>query len=255
MLTRKALFGLAIALLATSSLVAQDNEMKAKKALERVKKTTTDKLMKMFAKAELTDEQKTQATAVVDKHIGSYVEARKAQESLLTEDHIAKRKAAMEKAKTDGLKKKEAYTAAFEAMGLTEEEKSKYDESKKKTSSVVATMRSEVEALLTDEQKAAMPKKGKKSKGKKGKDKKEMKDTNATATQAVSLKLPNMTWGGCARSVRAALEGVDGVADIKTNPKDNTCTFSAPEEMDVETTLNQIVEDGNKQIKGWGLVE
>ena len=191
MLTRKALFGLAIALLATSSLVAQDDDMKAKKAFDRVKKTTTDKLMKMFAKAELTDEQKTQATAVVDKHIQSYVDARKAQESLLTEDHIAKRKAAMEKAKTDGLKKKEAYTAAFEAMGLSEEEKSKYDESKKKTSSVVATMRSEIEALLTDEQKAALPKKGKK--GKKGKGKKEMEDTKATATQAVSLKLPNMT--------------------------------------------------------------
>lgn len=55
--------------------------------------------------------------------------------------------------------------------------------------------------------------------------------------------------------MRAALEGVDGVADIKTNPGDNTCSFSAPEKMDVEATLNQIVEDGNKHIKGWGLVE
>ena len=55
--------------------------------------------------------------------------------------------------------------------------------------------------------------------------------------------------------MRTALEGVDGVADIKTNPNKNTCTFSAPGEMDVEATLNQIVEDGNKHIKGWGLAE
>ena len=191
MLTRKALFGLAIALLASNSLVAQDDDMKAKKALDRVKKSLTANVMKTFAKVELTDEQKTQATAVVDKHIESYVEARKAQESLLTKDHIAKRKAALEKAKEDGVKKKEAYAAANEAMGLTEEEKTKYDESKKKTNSIVANVRTEITALLTDEQKAAMPAKGKK--GKKGKGKKAMKDAKATDSQAVSLKLPNMT--------------------------------------------------------------
>jgi len=53
--------------------------------------------------------------------------------------------------------------------------------------------------------------------------------------------------------VRAALTAVDGIAEIKTNPKDNTCSFNAPEAMDVAAALNQIVEDGNQHVKGWTL--
>lgn len=189
MLTRKFLFGLAIALLSTTSLVAQD-DMKAKKALDRVKKTLTANVMKSFAKVELTDEQKAQATAVVDKHVDKFAAAKKAQDSVLTKDHMASRKAALEKAMADGVKKKDAHAAANEAMGLTEEQKASYAEAKKKANSVVASIRTEIVALLTDEQKAAMPSKGKgKGKGKKGKKKTE----ETSATQAVSLKLPNMT--------------------------------------------------------------
>jgi len=128
MLTRKILFGFVIALLSTTSLVAQDDDTKAKKALDRVKKKLTANVMKSFAKTELTDDQKAQATAVVENHIVSYAAAKKAQESVLTEDHIASRKVVLENAKADGVKRKAACAAATEAMGLTEEEKASYVE-------------------------------------------------------------------------------------------------------------------------------
>ena len=253
MLTRKILFGLTIALLASSSLVAQDVEKKAKKTIDKVAQSFADKMMKAFAKAELTEEQKTQAGAIVDKHTKSYVEARKASEMLLTDEHKAKKKAAMEKAKADGLKGKKANMAANEAMGLTEEQAAKYKESKEKIAEIATTVREEITGLLTEAQVAAMPKKGKKKKKKKKK--KAEEETSATTAQTVSLKLPNMTCGGCVASVKSALTAVDGIEEIKTNLEDNTCSFNAPQSMDVALTLNQIVEGGNHPIKGWKLVE
>ncbi len=55
--------------------------------------------------------------------------------------------------------------------------------------------------------------------------------------------------------MRTALTAVDGIAEIKTNLGDNTCSFNAPEGMDVAATLNKIVEEGNRHIKGWSLSE
>jgi copper chaperone CopZ len=55
--------------------------------------------------------------------------------------------------------------------------------------------------------------------------------------------------------VRTALTSVDGIADIKTNPADRSCTFNAPKDLDVTATLNKIVEDGNRHIKDWALAD
>ena len=53
--------------------------------------------------------------------------------------------------------------------------------------------------------------------------------------------------------MRRALTTVDGIADIETNPSDNSCSFKAPAGLDVKATLDKFAEDGNKQIKGWSL--
>ena len=53
--------------------------------------------------------------------------------------------------------------------------------------------------------------------------------------------------------MRTALTSVDGIADIKTNPTDNTCSFKAPTDLDVKATLNKLAEGGNKHIKDWVL--
>jgi|TARA_B110000495_G_C23035860_1_gene618584 hypothetical protein len=53
--------------------------------------------------------------------------------------------------------------------------------------------------------------------------------------------------------VQNALNGVNGVVQIETNPKDNSCVFKAPAGLNVENTLNEIAEAGNKHIQGWEL--
>ena len=178
MLVKKIVFGLVVMFLAcTPTLVAQDTDDVVKKEKSPTKKATA-KLMKSFKKANLTSEQKASAKVIIGKHVESYLAAKKAAEELLTEDQLALEKAAMKKGRTDGLKGKELNAAGLAAIGLTEVQQTSYVEAKTKLSSIAKTVQTEILALLTDEQRAALPKKvrGKKNKGGKKKKKKGKKD-------------------------------------------------------------------------------
>ena len=174
MLMKKIVFGLVVMCLAcTATLVAQDVDEAVKKKKSPAKKATA-KLMKSFKKANLTDEQKADAKAIVGKHLEAYMAAKKAADDLLTEDQITLEKAAMKKGRTDGLKGKELDAVGLAAMGLSEAQQASYVEANKNLKSISKTVQTEILALLTDEQKAALPKqiKGKKNKGDKKKKKK-----------------------------------------------------------------------------------
>ena len=178
MLMKKVMFGLVILFLAsTTTLMAQDSGEAVKKEKSPTRKVTA-KLLKSFKKANLTADQKASAKAIVGKHLESYMAAKKAADELLTEDQMALEKAAMKKGRTDGLKGKELNAAGLAAIGLSEAQQASYVEAKMKLSSISKTVQTEILALLTDEQKATLPKKmqGKKKKGnKKNKDGKKKK--------------------------------------------------------------------------------
>ena len=53
------------------------------------------------------------------------------------------------------------------------------------------------------------------------------------------------------RSVKGALEKVDGITDIECDTSTTTCTFKAKKDLDVDAKLNEIVEAGNTHVKGW----
>ena len=246
----RVLFSLMLAFVVTASCMAQDaDKKKGKKGADRALKNTTAQMMKTFAKANLTEEQQAKAKAVIEKHISGLMEARKAQDSLLTDDQKKARTEAVAKAKADGAKGPKLNAVGTKAMGLSKEEAKKYNDAKKKVAAASAKIKSAIMELLTDEQKAAMPKR--KAGGKKGKKKKD----GADKTQAVSLKLPGMTCGGCAASVRAALVSVDGIENIKTDPATNSCTSTAPARLDVKSTLDKFAAGGNKHIQGWSLAK
>ena len=44
-----------------------------------------------------------------------------------------------------------------------------------------------------------------------------------------------------------------GFTNLKTNLKENCATFEVADDFDFEAKLNEIVEDGNKHVKGWSL--
>jgi hypothetical protein len=190
---RSDLLCLVLAFVFAATSFAQDDDKKAK-AKEKQVKNVIKQLMKPFAKAELTDAQKEKATELITKHMDSFVAARKANDATLTAEQKKKRTAAVAKLKEEGAKGKEIWSKAMASVGLNEEQMKAYTESKKKVAEVQSKIHAGVIALLTDEQKKTLPKKmlaAAKGKGKGGKGK--GKDKTDGGTQAVSLKLPNMT--------------------------------------------------------------
>lgn len=248
----KVLFCLMLALTVTTTGFAQDNDKKkarAKKAMDRAVKNTTTQMMKTFSKADLSDEQKEKAKAIIEKHIGDLIKARKAQDGLLTAEQKKARTEAIAKAKEEGTKGNKLAAIGTKAMGLSEEELKKFTEAKKSVNQATGKIRNAIMELLTDEQKATLPKR----KGKRGKKKKDGADKDSS--KLVALTLPEMKCGGCAASVQKALATLDGVEEIKTNVEDKTCTFKAPADMNVKATLDKFVKDGNKQLADWSIAK
>ena len=232
---------MALALVVTAICVAQDadkkQDAKAEKATQRAIKHTTTLMMKSFAKVNLTNEQKEKAQAVIKNHIGSLMEAQADQASLLTDKQKKNRIEAMAQAREDGAADNELNGIGNNAMALTEEKLNEYTAAGKKVSEASEKIHNAITALLTNEQKALMPRRG------------------AEKTQTVAIKLPKMCCSGCVKVVRKALDSVDGIAEIKTNLQDHTCHFTAPDGLDVKAMLDKFSKDGIKQIQGWTQVK
>ena len=188
--------GLALALCFATVGVAQDDAPAKKKGADKAKsqalKSTTAQMMKAFTPAKLTEEQKEKATAIIEKHIDSLLAARKVAADMLTKDQKKTKREAAKKAKEDGLKGPKAAEAVDVALGLPEEKLAEYKAALKKPQEVTAKIKAAITELLTDDQKAAMPKRGKGKKAKGGKKKKDKAESDGNL-QTVALKLPNMT--------------------------------------------------------------
>ena len=265
-IANKICLGLAFVLFLTGSVCAQDEDATAtaRKAMNRAKRKTTASMMKSMSAAELTEEQKASAVEVIERHMESLMQAKQALEDSLTEEQKAKKQAAIEQGKADGVKGKALMAASEEALELTEEEQATRQALKAEVKRINSTIKSEITELLTEDQLASLNAARKKRSGKKKKAENgegeapqamEEEGTSVETTQAVSLKLPNMTCGGCASSVQTSLAGVEGITDIQTDVPTNSCSFNAPQDLDVAATLNELVESGNSRIKNWTLDE
>jgi copper chaperone CopZ len=59
----------------------------------------------------------------------------------------------------------------------------------------------------------------------------------------VTLKVPNMVWGGCAASVRGDLEKIDGVTDIETDISGRSCSFKVTDpDVDYNSKLAEFAK-------------
>ena len=150
------LLAVALMLGLTVTAFGQNQEGRMKKAQERALKNMSTQLMKGFAAAKLTDEQKEKATAVLKEHLPKLMEARKAQDSILTDEQKEARKAAVAKAKEEGLKGAKMTQAGLKAMELSEEQVAKFDAAKKHFAEIMGKVKSKVTSMLNEEQQAAM---------------------------------------------------------------------------------------------------
>ena len=172
-MSKKISFALMIALVfsvfATQSY-GQDEEKK-KKGNNRFAKM----LLRPFQKAELTDEQKEKAQALIKKNMESFTALQKEMNNVLNADQKKARRAAQKKAKEQGLKGKKAMEFIWKEVGVDEETVKKIQESSKKLNQARVKLQREIYAMLSDEQKAKVKARGIKGNNKKGKGKKKKK--------------------------------------------------------------------------------
>ena len=114
---------------------------------------------------ELSDEQKVKLEEIAKEMKAPVVEARKAMDSLLTDEQKEARKAAQAKAKEEGKTPREAQKAVDEALKLTPEQQEKMAKAKEKQAEVQKQIRDKVMEILTPEQRTAVEEKMKKSRG------------------------------------------------------------------------------------------
>ena len=105
-------------------------------------------------KLELKDDAKKKVEALIAEHEPKIAAAQKKVNDLLTAEQKKARAEATAKAKSDGKKGKEAADAINAAIGLTGDEKAKFDAAQAELQAAIGALRKAVGESLTDEQKA-----------------------------------------------------------------------------------------------------
>ena len=152
---------LSLTLLLASSLAAADRQKKGKGKKGRAqRKPTVIRFLPDEVKESLTDEQK-EEVAKLDKEFGpKLAELEKKRRSILTPEQIKAQTEARKAATEAGKKGKEMFAAIAAALKLSDEQKKEMDAHKKENDALQKVVREKVLALLTDDQKAKIPKRG-----------------------------------------------------------------------------------------------
>ena len=162
----KGLLVLTLAVLIATPALAADKKKKKKR-----KGRKTPVAVKVPKGIELTVDQKKQVAAINKEFGPKLAEVQKAVNGVIRKEQRQARNAANKKAKADGVKGKARQAAIQAALNLSDEQKAKMKELTKKRQDVQKAARAKFVEILTDEQKAKLPKKkGKKKKKKKKKD-------------------------------------------------------------------------------------
>ncbi len=160
----KCLLALSVSALLLSPALADDAKPKGKaKAAAKRKEQPAVRLPKGI---ELKDEQKTKV-AELEKEFGPKMkELHGKLDKVLTDDQKKARAAVLKDARTSGKKGKEMQQAIKDATKATDEQQKQIDEVEKQITALRHQIREKVEPILTDEQKAKLPKRPDAKKGK-----------------------------------------------------------------------------------------
>ena len=166
---------LALAVLIAGNAMAQEEKKKGKGARaekaagakkEAGKRQGAQLPIQFLKDITLTEDQEAKLAEIKKALAPKFAEIRKKTQEVLTEEQQKARMEAMKAAREAGTKGPEIEKTVAEALNLTDEQKEQMAEIKKLTMEFQKELRAKVEEILTDEQKAALPKQG--GKGAKG---------------------------------------------------------------------------------------
>lgn len=167
MKTARAMLFLALALLIASPLWAEGP--KKKKAVKKAPPCpAAQQIERMLQGLTIADDQKAKLEAIAKEYGPKLMEMMKETDVLTPEQKKARAEAA-KAAKEAGKKGKEAQAAIDEAVKLTDDQKAKQAEAKKKMGPLQKELREKVMAVLNDDQKEQLKKKALEAKKKPGK--------------------------------------------------------------------------------------
>ena len=172
--TVRMLSTLSLVVLLASPLVAADKQRKGKRG-QRNRKPSVARFLPKEIQSTLSDEQKKKIAALDEEFGPKLAELAKKRGSILTPEQKKAEAEARKVARDAGKKRKELQEAVDAALKLTDEQKRQLAELKKESGPLNKTIRDKVLGLLTDDQKAKLPKrgggkaKGEKRQGKRGK--------------------------------------------------------------------------------------
>lgn len=155
-----------LAMMIAAPAMAQDEKKKGKRARaekrEGAKRQTAQVPLQFLENIKLTEAQEVKLAAIKKELGPKFAEVRKRTRAILTPEQQKARTQAMKAAKGAGKKRKETMAAVEKAMKLTDAQKKGMAEAKKLTAALQQQLRAKVETILTDEQKAALPKRDRK---------------------------------------------------------------------------------------------
>ncbi|NOX57021.1 MAG: M3 family metallopeptidase [Planctomycetes bacterium] len=148
-----------LALLGAPLSAAQKGE-KGKRRGKRPRPAQVQVLNQWLKDIELSDEQKAKVDELRKEFAPKFAALRKEQNEILTPEQKKARRDALRKAKQEGKSFREAAKEIAKSMNLTDEQKEKMAEIAKKRKELTAELREKLLTILTDEQKAKLPKRG-----------------------------------------------------------------------------------------------
>jgi Spy/CpxP family protein refolding chaperone len=161
----KPLLALAALAVFCAAIVQTSAQEQPKKQAKKVAKGP-DVVGKMLAAIDLTAEQQAKVELVRKEFQPKLAEIQKRRNQIMTKDRRQTEKDARQAAKDSGKKGKDVKAAVDAALRLPPEEAERLAAIQKEQQALVAQIDERVRALLTDEQKAKLPKKAAKKKKK-----------------------------------------------------------------------------------------
>ena len=119
------------------------------------------KVLRFLKNVTLTTEQQTKVDSLKSEYRPKVSDGLKKVNGVLTPQQKQDQRAAQKKAKADGLKGKAANAAVNAAVNLTTDQKQQLSQAKKDLKAVEKELRQKARDLLTPEQNASLPTKGK----------------------------------------------------------------------------------------------
>lgn len=167
----KCLFALSLSALLLSPALADDEKTK-KKGNAKASARKEQPAVQLPKDITLTDDQKAKVAEIEKEFAPKMKEAREKLDKVLTEEQKKARQDVLKEARTSSKKGKELQQAIQDALKLSDEQKKNYDEADKALAALRLQIRDKVEPILTDEQKAKLPKRPAANTKKKPKEKK-----------------------------------------------------------------------------------